>query len=266
MWYTYSMPSTRSNGSHSRGKRLHTLDSIRGITLISMILYHAAWDAVYLIGAAWPWYHSYGAYLWQQSICWTFILLSGFCIPISAHRWKRGLVVFGAGLLVTAATLLVMPQEPIIFGVLTFLGSAMLVMAAFEKAIFSQIPPVSGLILNVLLFVVLRPVNSGFLGVMDRGLVRLPAVWYHGYAATYLGFPDPGFYSSDYFSFLPWIFLFLCGYYLGRLLGVKNRSHGKLWYGKVPGAVFLGRHSLLIYLLHQPVLYMFVLLISALRK
>ena len=62
----------------SGSERLALLDSLRGLTLISMILYHACWDAVYLLGANWPWYGSRAAYIWQQSICWTFIMLSGF--------------------------------------------------------------------------------------------------------------------------------------------------------------------------------------------
>ena len=80
--------------------RLALLDSLRGLTLISMILFHACWDAVYMLGADWPWYGSRAGYIWQQSICWTFILLSGFCIPFSHRLLRRGLEVFGAGALV----------------------------------------------------------------------------------------------------------------------------------------------------------------------
>ena len=84
-----------------RRQRLALLDSVRGLTLISMILYHAAWDAVYLLGADWGWYKGEMAFIWQQSICWTFILLSGFCIPLSRKPLSRGLIVFACGALVT---------------------------------------------------------------------------------------------------------------------------------------------------------------------
>ena len=50
-------------------RRLHLIDGIRGLTMISMILYHTAWDAVYLLDYPWRWYRSSGAFLWQQSIC-----------------------------------------------------------------------------------------------------------------------------------------------------------------------------------------------------
>ena len=60
-------------------RRSGTLDSLRGLTLVSMMAYHACWDLVYLYGMPWDWYRSFWAYAWQQSICCTFILLSGYC-------------------------------------------------------------------------------------------------------------------------------------------------------------------------------------------
>ena len=66
------------------------LDTLRGVTLVSMMAYHACWDLVYIFGMDWDWYGSFGAYLWQQSICWTFILLSGYCVQLGRHRLRRG--------------------------------------------------------------------------------------------------------------------------------------------------------------------------------
>lgn len=64
-------------------------DTLRGLTLLSMIAYHGCWDMVYILGADWPWYQSTGAYLWQQSICWTFILLSGYSFSLGRRHWCR---------------------------------------------------------------------------------------------------------------------------------------------------------------------------------
>lgn len=58
--------------------RYYALDDIRGITLISMIFYHAMWDIVFILGKDIKWYNEAPGYIWQQSIGWTFILLSGF--------------------------------------------------------------------------------------------------------------------------------------------------------------------------------------------
>lgn len=65
--------------SHSSASRSGTLDSLRGLTLVSMIAYHTCWDLVYLYGFDWGWYRSFQAYVWQQSIC--------SCSPASAGRW-----------------------------------------------------------------------------------------------------------------------------------------------------------------------------------
>ena len=88
-------------------RRIASLDALRGLTLVSMIAYHACWDLVYLFHADWDWYRGTGAYIWQQSICWTFILLSGFCFSLGRRPLRRGLTVFGCGWVVTLVTVLV---------------------------------------------------------------------------------------------------------------------------------------------------------------
>ena len=112
--------------SGSRRIRQHGLDTIRGLALVNMIAYHACWDIVYLFGTDWKWYRSDGAYLWQQAICWTFILLSGYCFHLGRHRLRRGFMAFGGGLLISAVTLVAMPETPIFWGILSLLGSATL--------------------------------------------------------------------------------------------------------------------------------------------
>lgn len=243
------------------GKRLHLLDTIRGITLISMIAYHTAWDLVYIAGINWPWYHSRGAYVWQQSICWTFILLSGLCNVLSVHKWRRGLLVFASGLLVTAATLVFLPEDRVIFGVLTLIGSAMLIFALIGPGL-KNVPPSAGILVCALLFYVFRPVNDGLLQLWPGKQIPLPSGLYHGMTATYFGFMDPTFYSTDYFSILPWIFLYGTGVFLGRFLNRRGLLRTGFFRLNIPPLSFLGRHSLLIYLLHQPVIYMVIVLLT----
>lgn len=62
--------------------RSGTLDSLRGLTLFSMIAYHLCWDLVYLRGLPWAWYNGFWAYIWQQSICSPL-----FSCPATAGRW-----------------------------------------------------------------------------------------------------------------------------------------------------------------------------------
>lgn len=236
-----------------KASRLAGLDTIRGITLLSMMLYHTCWDLVFLFGKKIPGYSGLGGYIWQQSICWTFILLSGFCWSLGHHCLKRGLIVFGSGILITFVTLLVMPESRVIFGVLTLIGSCMLLMIPMEKLLLKLRTEI-GLTGSFLLFLLFRNVNTGYLGSGNWNILKLPDGFYENLFTTYLGFPQKGFFSADYFSLLPWFFLFLTGFYLYQLVQ-KNHMMEKLFSWRVPGFDVIGRHSLLIYLLHQPAVF-----------
>lgn len=234
-------------------RRYAILDNLRGLILISMVVYHAVWDLVYIFDYDWKWYESDIAFLWQQSICWGFILLSGFCFPLGRHKLKRGLTVFGAGALVSLVTYVAMPENIVIFGVLTMLGSAMLLMIPIEK-ILVKCNSVIGLCVVFALFVITRNINDGTLGFGPWEICELPEAWYANLFTAYLGFMPRGFFSTDYFSIFPWLFLFMAGYFLHGIFARKNMlerfDHKEI---KVLG--WLGRHSLLIYMLHQPVIY-----------
>lgn len=156
------------NGHSTRQKapagRYALLDELRGLDLVSMMLYHACWDLVFLFDVNMRWYAGTPGRLWQQSICWVFILLSGFCVQLGHHTLRRGAQVFGAGALVTAVTLLFMPEDRVIFGVLTLLGSAMLLTDLLEKPL-RRIPPAAGFAISAVLFALTRNVSgrlSGF--------------------------------------------------------------------------------------------------------
>ena len=125
--------------------RLYGLDTLRGLTLVSMIAYHACWDLVWMFGMDWDWYRGQGAFFWQQSICWTFILLSGYCWSLGRRHLRRGLTVFAAGALVSAVTLIAMPENAVRFGVLTLLGSASLLLIPLER-ILHRVPARLGLV------------------------------------------------------------------------------------------------------------------------
>lgn len=242
--------------------RYHLLDELRGLDLISMMLYHGMWDLVYLFGVNAPWYVDWQGELWQQSICWVFILLSGFCLPLGHRPLRRGALVFGAGALVTAVTLLFMPADVVWFGVLTLLGSAMMLTGLLQKGL-EKIPPVPGLLLSFGLFWLTRHAAWGYLG-FGRWQIALPGCLYANYFTAYLGFYPVGFYSTDYFPLLPWLFLFWAGFYLHHLVG--RRRMEPLRRSVCPPLGWLGRHSLLLYLLHQPVIFGVLTAASALLR
>ena len=253
-------------------KRYYILDEIRGITLCSMILYHAVWDLVYIFGRNFAWYRSDFAYIWQQSICWCFILLSGFCFSLGRKKMQRWLIVLGAGTIVSVVTHFVMPGQSIRFGVLTMLGSSMLLLGIYEKIMkiianretIEYKYPIAGLVISFLFFIITRGINLHYLGFEGIRLMRLPNYLYEkGDLMTYIGFTDKDFYSTDYFSVLPWFFLFLSGYFLFHLMRKKDCLNKM---EKIPSLGknlrFLGKYSLIIYLLHQPIIYAVLLIVN----
>ena len=231
--------------------RYALLDELRGLDLLSMMLYHGLWDVVFLFGVPLAWYTGQPGHWWQQSICWVFILLSGFCLPLGRHPYKRGAVVFGAGALVTAVTALLLPADLVLFGVLTFLGSAM-VLTALAQPLLRRIPAGVGAVVSFALFALTYPGQRGYWGFGGVQLV-LPRFLYANLFTAYLGFFPQDFYSTDYFPLLPWLFLFWAGYYLHALVG-KSRMEPLRRSVCLPLG-WLGRHSLVVYLLHQPVLF-----------
>ena len=197
--------------------RYALLDELRGLDLVSMMLYHGCWDLVHLFGIQADWFDSLPGHLWQQSSCWVFILLSGFCVQLRHHTLRRGAQVVGAGALVTAVTLLFMPEDRVVFGVLTLLGSAMLLTGLLEKQL-RRVPPAAGFAISAVLFALTRNVSAGYLGFGSLRL-WLPQTLYVNYATAYFGFYPWWFYSTDYFALLPWLFLFWAGYFLYDVVG-----------------------------------------------
>lgn len=233
--------------------RYSLLDNLRGLTLISMIMYHTVWDMVYIFENDWDWFKGNQAYIWQQSICWCFILLSGFCWSFGRKKWKRGLTVFGAGALISLVTIIVMPENRVVFGVLTLLGSSMLLMIPLEK-VLRKVNPYIGLVCTFFLFLYVKDISYGHLGWKEFGYIRLPQEWYCNLFSAYWGLPAGEFFSSDYFGIFPWLFLFVTGYFVFRIFE-RNRWMDVLKVGGIKPLEVLGKNSLLVYMVHQPLVY-----------
>lgn len=272
-------------------QRYLLLDTLRGILLLGMAFYHKIWDLKYLFHYDFPWFTSVLGYVCQQSICWSFILLSGYCMGLKqdkkrgksndvvkscqgseasafsgksgcensntgdspkSGRYKRGLEVLLAGLFITLVTMLFFPEMPNIFGVLWFLGSAMVSTALLRNPL-GHIAAGPGLLFSATAFFLLRNINDHALGFESLILAELPDSWYrYGLPGAFLGLPGQDFYSVDYFSFFPWYFLFLTGYFFYRIFPAEKFAC--LFNKGNQGLAFLGKNSLLFYLLHQPLI------------
>ena len=233
--------------------RLHLLDELRGLLILNVVAYHTLYDLVYLFGVNIGWFRTQGAYWWQQWMSGSLIFLAGISCLLTRSNLRRGAKTFALGLALTLGTWLAMPDQIIAFGILHFMGAAMLLFALL-RPLLDKIPPKAGLWVCLALFVLTKNIYYGNVGIPYLWEVPVPEVFYSTKFLFPLGLPHPHFQSSDYFPLIPWLFLFLAGSFLGR----------KIPAGKVPafacrsrlpllGAI--GRRTLVIYLVHQPVIY-----------
>lgn len=235
-------------------ERYYVIDFIRAFVILNMIIYHALWDIVYLFDRDIEWYVSDMGEIWQRFICITFIVLSGFCWSMSRNHVKRGIYTLVMGAVISVITMIFVPEGTIKYGILTMIGSAVLIMIPLEK-VLKYANDWGGFILSILLYVFTKDINRGYLLFYS---VKVPEYLYRGEFMTYLGFEEEGFYSADYFSLIPWIFVFISGYFLYRIMKRKNLI---MTLKGVPNHIIEGisRGSLVIYMLHQPVVYGLIL-------
>lgn len=230
--------------------RIWELDAFRGFCILGVVIVHFIYDLTVLYSilswdapALFQFIQNWGGVL--------FLLLSGICATLGSRSLRRGLIVFGCGMICTAVTAgmywLGMAGEYIIiwFGVLHCLGICMI------------------------LWAVLRKLPAWLLGILGAVMVAL-GFWFQGLRveATWLfplGLTAPGFSSSDYFPLFPHLGFFLLGSVLGRILYQNKQTLFPKVNPQAPVLRFLGfcgRQSLLIYLLHQPVLSLVCLVLS----
>lgn len=222
--------------------RIWELDTFRGICILGMVFVHFMFDLVELYRII-DW--EYPAWF-SLMINWggiLFVLLSGTCATLGRRSVRRGLIVFGCGMLITAVTYGMYRfgfDKGIIiyFGVLHCLGVCMILWWLFRR-----FPTWLLAVLGVIFIVA---------GLYLRSAVLVDHLW-----LMPLGFTNGRFVSSDYFPLLPNFGYFLVGAVIGRTVYRKKATILPAVNPKNPiirALSFCGRHSLEIYLLHQPIL------------
>ena len=228
--------------------RVWELDFVRGVCIIGMIFVHFFFDLSEFGGIeVWlpDWFvflRSYGHVL--------FVLISGICVTLASRSFQRGVYVFGAGLLITYTTMfmdlvLEMGDFRIWFGILHMLGLCMMLYPLFRRL----------------------PV--WVTGILAVGFIVL-GFWLEGVRVNVnylfpLGLRAEYFYvGSDYFPLFPGLGWFLLGAVLGKTVYRKKQS--LLPKVNAQNCVlrffqFCGRHSLWIYLLHQPIMSIAIMLL-----
>lgn len=219
-------------------KRITELDSARGIAILCVTAVH-----VFSFGKLFGgWDFQWNSFMWmvKQYGGAFFVLLSGVCATLGSKSVKRGAAVFCCGMILTGLTvwLFLSGREGenvlIQWGVLHCIGTCMILWPLFRK-----MPAPVRLALGAVLAAI---------GLYLRFQVHVSSPWLFP-----LGLRTWHFETMDYFPLLPHLGWFLMGSGLGSLV-YKDRQ--PLFPALKPGLfAFCGRHSLSIFMIHQPLLY-----------
>ena len=229
-----------------RMPRLGWLDVARAIALFTMATYHFVWDLEYFGYAEPGTAVSLPMRLYAHAIAGSFLFLAGASLYL-AHGagiiwprfWTRLAKVTGAALLITVATWFAMPDQFIYFGILHNIAVASLL-----GLVFLRVPGIVSLLIAGLVIAAPFYLRDPFFNT--------PALYWVGLSQAVRP-------SNDYVPLLPWFGPFLAGIAVLKLL-VRYQLTG--WLTGTRAALHrsfqllstAGRHSLAIYLAHQPVL------------
>lgn len=233
-------------------RRVGLLDELRGIFILLMVIYHGLYDLVAFFNVDIPIFYSLGMQITQGIIAGGFIFIAGISGRFSRSNRKRGLICFGLGMVMTIATWFVVPDAPILFGILHLLGTCMVLFSFMEKPL-SKIPAQVGFVLAIVLFVFFFTLPQGKIGLGSLLPISVPQAFYQTKWLFWLGLPSPLFSSVDYFPLLPWAMLFFAGSYTGIPLA-QNRGPAWVYSSHIPFLATVGKHTLWIYVLHQPII------------
>jgi uncharacterized membrane protein len=232
-------------------QRIELMDAARGLSLVLMVFYHFFYDLVVFAGAPRWIFRNVVFDPLQYFFAGLFILISGVSSNYSHSNVRRGLKTLAVALVITLVTAVM--EMPIVFGILHFLGVCMLLYGLtqrFWRALGEKLPWAIPALCLIAIVLTAKFVN-GY-------PTETPHLWM-------LGLVTPEFESADYFPLLPWMFVFLLGAWAGRYVR-EGRLPGWFYETKVPFFPLVGRNSLLVYVLHQPVLYALTMLIAWLLK
>ena len=228
-------------------KRIEILDALRGSAVVFMVYYHLVYDMVHFLDAPANLFTNDTMSFLQKFFACVFVLLCGVSSNFSRSNIKRGLETLGIAVGITVVTTLL--DMPIVFGVLHLLSFCMLFYGVFHKLLMKT-PKTVLLIVGVAGAVVSKY-------CIDNIAIDSEHLWIFGWASD-------GFVSYDYFPLFPWFFVFLAGVWAGYYI---KETRLPVWFykAKVPVLSFVGRHSLGIYIVHQPVLMGITMLLRSLK-
>lgn len=229
-------------------ERYQEIDLVRGIALVLMVLFHTLFDLNFFNSFTINLYTGFWRFF-AYSAASIFLLLVGVSLTISRARAARyldpvslarkfifrGAGLFCLGILVTIATWWYLREGFVIFGILQLIGISVMCSPLFFR--FKKTNALLGLIF----------IAIGWIFATITGPIWLLAFGIH----------PPTFWSVDYTPIFPWFGVVLLGMALGEVLyplGKRCFALPRLPTTAIAPLTFMGRHSLVIYLVHQPLI------------
>ena len=229
----------------NKSDRIELIDALRGFAVVLMVIHHLLYNLVEFLNAP-VWFFSNPVFdVLHYIFAGLFIFLSGVSSRFSRGNIRRGLIVIAIAAGISLVTYFM--RMPIWFGILHLLGTSMLFYGLTSK-FWGLIPKKAAPVIYITAIVA---------GVLATTYIKLSPerlrvfVWI-------LGWRQPGLVSYDYFPILPWLFVFLLGSWAGLYI-LERKLPARFYEIKVPIFPKIGRKALIIYVLHQPILYPLVL-------
>jgi uncharacterized membrane protein len=240
-------------------ERLHIFDLLRGIDILSMVAFHLCYDVVYVMGWQLGWYSGSLVTVWRDTIAWPFLFIAGCMCAQSRDNLRRSGKYLAVALLIYVVTALTEVVTPISFGIIFCMGACTLIEWLLERAGAAPRGAVAG-VCFVVAFLALLQMNWGYLDILGMR-VELPRAPYELGWLSWLGFPGPDFASGDYYPVLPYLLMYLAGTSFGRKWA--EEGYPDWCFRKTSRPLeFIGRHTLAVYVLHQPILIAVLLLVA----
>lgn len=215
--------------------RVWEIDLLRGISIILMVLYHVFYDLRNIYNFPFFYYPIFSEngplfYLVNFFVI-IFILISGISCSFSKSNAKRGIKILVVALVISLISYIYSPDLMIKFGILHFFGVSMILYPLFKH-------------MNNFMLILLGTLIIAAGGLASHFIVSSPYLFPFGLIS-------PGFTSSDYYPLLPWMGVFLYGIVAGRIF-YKDRKSLFSFDVKENVVMYLGRHTLIVYIAHQP--------------
>lgn len=236
-------------------QRFWEIDFLRGIAIIMMVLYHLLYNLHYFGHYNINVYSGFWMYF-ARTTATIFIFLVGVSLILSFSKaiksnlnekklflkyLRRGFKIFSWGLIITLVTWIFLREGCVVFGILHLIGISIILAYPFLKL------RLWNLLIGILFI---------FLGLYLKGFT-FNFSW-----LVWLGFKPTHFYTVDYFPLFPWFGVVLIGLFFGNLIYSDYSRKFMLGdfsdFSIIKSFCFLGKHSLFIYLIHQPLIIVFL--------